>query len=94
MRKVRTKSLPEGHVALPLPIYRRLQALAVDSRRSETEILEMAIRIFATAVSRASFFKLPERTPKPKPRKQRGGIASVGAVATRIVNTKKEDPNL
>lgn len=92
MRKVRTKSLPEGHVALPLPIYRRLQALAIDSRRSETEILEMAIRIFATAVSRASFFKLPKRTPKPQTSKQRKEITSVGTIANRIVKNQKGKP--
>jgi len=94
MRKIKTKSLPEGHVALPLPVYRRLQALVIDSHRSEAEILEMAIRIFATAIARIDTFKLPKRTPKPLTKKQRSTVAPIGATAKRIVdNLTKGTPS-
>jgi len=86
MRKVRVRSLPEGHVTLPLPVYRRLQALVIDSHRSEAEVLEMAIRVFSTAISRVDSFKLPERTEKPKSKKQRSAMTPVGATARRIVD--------
>ena len=86
MRKVKAKSLPEGHVVLPIPIYRRLQALAIDSRRSETELLTMAIRLLATAASRVDTFKIPKRTPKPLPKPKRSTVPRIGGTAKHIVN--------
>jgi len=86
MRKVRTKSLPQGCVEVPIPIYRRLQALAITSNRSEAELLAMAIRLLATAVSRVDNFKIPSRDDKPKTKSHRSTAAPMSGTVKTIVN--------
>jgi len=86
MRKVRTKAEPEGHVIVPIPIYRRLQALAISSNRSEAELLAMAIRLLATAVSRVDNFKLPTRDDQPIKKSKRSTAAPIGGTVKTIVN--------
>jgi len=93
MRKVRTKSLPDGQVKLEIPVYRRLQALVVESNRSESELLTMAVRLLCTAVSRTPNFNEPKRTATPKTKQQRSKLTHVGQIASRIVdNTKRKPP--
>jgi len=86
MRKVRTKSEPEGHVIVPIPIYRRLQALAISSNRSESELLAMAIRLLATAVSRVDNFKMSTRDDKPGKKSRQSTAAPIGGTVKHIVN--------
>ena len=85
-RKMRVKSLPDGCVQVPPEIYRRLQALSVDSRRSEAELLAMAIRLLATAVSRSANFANPPRTEHPLKKSKRTAAAPIGGTVKHIVS--------
>jgi len=86
MRKVRTKSLPLNCIEVDPAIYRRIQAMAIDSHRSESELLEMAIRLLCTAISRMDNFKIPGRTPTPKPKSKRTPVAPIGATVKRTLD--------
>ena len=86
MRKVRTKSLPPNCIEVDPAIYNRIQAIAIDSHRSESELLEMAIRLLCTAISRMDNFKIPGRTPTPKPKSKRTPVAPIGATVKRTLD--------
>ena len=92
MRKVRTKSLPEGQVQIPIPAYRRLESLVIESNRSMDELITMAVRLLCTAVARTPNFAPPKRTPKPMKKKQRSAATHVGEIAQRIVDKEKRKP--
>jgi len=93
VRKLRTKSLPDGHVQLPIPVYRRLQALVIESNRSEEDLLTMAIRLLCTAVSRTANFNIPGRTSTPQPKSKRSPVTPIGATVQRAVNKIRKDPD-
>jgi len=86
MRRIRTKRIPLYWVELEPSVYNRLRALSIDSRRTESELLGMAVRLLATAVARTPSLKLPGRTEKPKPKDQRTPVPAIAGSVKTIVN--------
>jgi hypothetical protein len=84
MRRVRTSSLPENCVRLPEASYKRLMAIARESRRPPSDLLATAIALFATAIQNVHMMHPPKLTDKPRPKEQRVPIAPIGATVQRV----------
>jgi len=90
MRKIKVKKVPVNWVELEPTVYCRLQALSIESHRSETELLTMAVRLLCTAVARTTFFNLPKCTPKPTKMNKSNSNTSIKSTVLKIVNNFKE----